>query len=320
MKKGVKKLILLSMSALLLILYLPSFGANADENTVSYNIPEISMTIDVPSSASLITSAVKKSDPMFNNGTFDYIDTMSKIRDDNALLYGRDVKNNYDIEVMSTPNKDHIKSFSKLSEKKLEKELGSYSEQDDIVSSSLYTNGYLTFFYSSRTVNNSSGRYFYSDYYTVYNGSDITIRIISSNDNLKENELAVLKAMADSIRFPEKRKFSFSSMKGKGVLITFAVIIVLFVLVIVYRKHEEPVNNFIIDKVSKLKATEKTKPETSENSSPELRTDEAENEVPEDNSSASESEATEEFDDDDLSSIDLDEAIAAFDESLGKGH
>ena len=312
------KLLSLTMVIFLAALFIPCFSANAAEDTTPFNVPELSMTVDIPSRTAVITSNVKRNDPLFEDGTFEYISIMTKMREDSALLYGRNKIDDYDIEIISTDNKNHIKDLTKESEKKQAKLLEEYGKQDDIVESRIYSNGKMDFFFASRTSNNPSGRFFYCDYYTVYNGSDITIRIISSNDNIKDSELEIVKSVADSIRFPEKRKFSFSALNGKSVFVSFVIISVLFVLVVVYRRHDEKVNAFMMDKAVKLKQRiDKNKKDDDDTEPADDFGASQENESVSksaDNSNSSEPNDSD-TEDDDLSSIDLDAAIALFDDS-----
>lgn len=320
------KIVTLLLALLMLAAALPCAEASALDALTSYELTEIAMTIDVPSETAVITSSVKKSNVVFRNGTFDYITAMSKMRDDSALLYGRNVKDDYYIEVICTENEDHIKDLTKLNEKKQQKLLAEYGAQEDIVSSSVYSNGSFTFFYASRTTNGASGRFFYSDYYTVYKGNDITIRLISENDNITSGELDILKTVADSIRFPAKRRFSFAQVKGRGVFVTFIIISAAFLLVFFYRRHDEKVNAvilpiaskckaFISEKASAVKAKSGEKTKRSEN----VKAAIAENADESDITAAPESvedasQPASEDEDEDLSSIDLDAAIAFFDD------
>ena len=308
------KLLAITLSLIITLLALPCFTAAAEENTVPYEVDELVMTIDIPSDVSVITSSVKKNDELFQDGTFDYISTMTKMRDDSALLYGKSVRNHYGIEIIATDNESGVKNLSKLSEKKQNKLLQKYSSQEDIVESSIYNNGKSTFFFSSRTLNNASGRFFYCDYYTVYNGNDITVRIISENDNINDNELAILKAAADSIRFPVKHKFTFSSLKGRGLFITFLVILAGFILVILYRRHDERVNAFALKYAAILmEKLEKERPDIKHKADPDDIKDSDDVEEKAIKKTTDEDDDSDE--DEDLSSIDLDEAIAFFDEN-----
>lgn len=325
MSKNIIKLSADIICVVMLSLFIPAFSVNAAEDYTPYDVPELAMTIDIPSRVSVITSSVKKSDPLFGDGTFDYIEALTKMRDDSALLYGKSIKDDYEIEVIGYKNENRIKNLSKLSEKKIEKLFAAYGNQEDIVESKMYYSNGLTFFFSSRTLNNASGRFFYCDCYTVYNGSDITIRIISRNDNIKDSELDILKGMTDSIKFPEKRKFSFAAVQGRSVFITFIVIAVLFVLVIVYRRHDEKINTFLIHKTTAIKAAIDEKKAlkeeaiesrpTNENASEnDAKAETAESPLP-DRKVTQESTYDTAGDEEDLSSIDLDEAIALFDDS-----
>lgn len=325
MTNKVYKLFIVTLCCLVAVLSLPCYHANAEMDYSTHEIPELVMTIDIPSDVSVITSSVKKNDELFKNGTFDYIDAMTKMRNDDAFLYGKSVRDEYELEVIGVENRDHVKNLSKLNEKKQNSLLKDYSEQPDVVESKIYSNGYLTYFYSSRTLNTGSQRFFFSDYYTIYNGYDITVRIISENDNIKDSELDILKHSADSIRFPEKRPFSFSKLRGRGLFVTFFVVAVGFVLIFLYRRHDEAFNTWALDCAEKLMVKyDKVKNQKnlngikskSENELSEISTKDNNSESIQEAPEKNESIETDNSDDEDISSIDLDEAIAFFDDSL----
>lgn len=329
------KILTLVLAAFAIVSALPCFCAEADSSLTTYELTEINMTIDVPSQTSVITSAVKKNDKSFRDGTFDYLTAMSKMREDNAYLYGKNVADGYEIEVMSMKNEDKLKDLSKLKEKKLNKLFDNYSKQEDIVESSIYKNGYLTFLFASRTSNGPEGRFFYSDYYTVYDGNDIMVRLISENDNITQEELSVLKTVTDSIRLPVKRRLSLKALPGKSVFYAFIFLTAAFILIVLYRRHDEKVNAVILPIAEKCKAfTLKTssalkekakaekeklaeKAENAQKASKREEPAEKPSEVSDqtDDTAPNEQSEVEEEDDEDLSSIDLDAAIALFDDS-----
>ena len=101
-------------------------------------------------------------------------------------------------------------------------------------------------------------------------------------------------------------------------------------MVIYYRRHDEKVNAFvsvhyasikgkIIGKAAEIKEKSKQRAETGktaeEKTTPET-SDKKAVEKPEEIPEAKEEKTEDDFDDEDLSSIDLDEAIAAFDDSI----
>ena len=291
------KLSSIVVALFILIISFSVIPVNADTNNISINISELDMTIDVPYGTDIITNSVKKNDELFKNGTFDYIESMTQMRKDSAVLYGKNLKDNYEIEIINTLNENNIKNLTKLSPKKQNKLLKKYSKEPDIVESDIYDNGKLVFFTYSRTFNDGTNRIFYSDYFTIYNKNNISIRIISHNDNLTKGELDILKTMADSIQFPVKKKITFSNVLHSKMFITFLILPLAYFLIFIYRKNENSINNFALMIVSKIPAKE------NKSSNPITYTSEDSNSSLDDK------------DYDNYEDIDLDEAIATFDES-----
>ena len=319
------RLLTFTLSLFLIVVSIPFFPSYAAENTVTYENTELSMTIDIPSDTAMIERTVRKNDELFKNGTFEYITAMTQMRNDGAVLYGKSLDGAYEFEIIGSANEGKVKNLSKLSDRKQDKLLEIYKQQPDIVECSRYSGKNADFFFSLRTLNNADGRFFYGDYYTVFNGQDITVRLISENDKLTDSELNILKNMADSVRFPQKQKLTFSSIQGKGVFVTFIVLFSLFILIILYRRNDESVNRFIIAKIAEYKAASENKDSArkivkdEDQQSSEAENTHSEEKVSSDNTDSNNDNNSSENntdDEEDLSSIDLDEAIAAFDDSL----
>ena len=95
-----------------IILWLCCFNAFAE--SVTYELSNVGLTVDISDNIVYVSSSVKKNDELFKNNTFDYIETMAKIREDNALIYGRDSDNTYEIEIICVENSNHIKNLTNL--------------------------------------------------------------------------------------------------------------------------------------------------------------------------------------------------------------
>lgn len=234
-KKSNNKSLSLTLVFIMVFLCLPILSVSADSNTVAYEIEELSMTLDIPTSIVVVTPGIKQSDPLFTENTFDYIQTMSKIRDNNDYLYGKDFADNFEFEVVASENISKVANLNKLSEKKLEEVKNYFAGQGDVFSASVYSSDSFTFIEILRNVTNSDSRYFYKEYYTVYDSMGVTIRIISDNENFSDHELNVIKEIVDSISFPSDRHFSLDGKLNTTLVISFAIIVLSFV-VLVYIK------------------------------------------------------------------------------------
>lgn len=313
------RLLTFTLSLFLIIVSIPFFPSYAAENTITYENAELSMTIDIPSDTAMIERTVRKNDELFRNGTFEYIKAMTQMRNDDAVLYGKSLDGSFVFEIIGSDNEDKVKNLSKLSDRKQDKLMEEYKQQPDIVECSRYSSPNADFFFSLRTLNNADGRFFYADYYTVFNEKNVTVRLISENDKLTDSELEILKNMADSVRFPQKPKLTFSSINGKGVFVTFIVLFTLFILIILYRRNDEAVNRFIIAKIAEYKAASENKSaaqRTAEDQESDTIIPDTQNDNSQDSDEKNDNNEVKEEEDEDLSEIDLDEAIAAFDDSF----
>ena len=242
--------ILAFLFSILLVISSTIVCATAITQMTSTEIPELSMTIDIPSEAKTILSPVKKNDPIFSDSTFDYISIMTRMRSDNALLYGK--TSDYEIEIISPEEETDIKNLTGLSLKKKEKAMAKFSKQSDINDCKIYESGNISFFETSRTVNGIDGRFFYCDYTTIYNSRYITIRVISENDYINNFEKEVAKEMANSIILPQKRHVSLSMFPMGKIIFALFLFTAAYVMVIIYRRDEEKYNTLFTNFYRKI--------------------------------------------------------------------
>ncbi len=316
MTDNIRRLAAFAAAAFIIVMSLPSFSAFA-LNNITYEIPDYAMTMDIPENISVISNNVKKSDELFYNGTFDYIAAMAKMRDDNAVLYGKDKNGKYEIEVTSSQNAYGVGSITKLSQKKLDKLLTKYSADNQLTACSIYRSGNNTFIYSEyRSAASAPSAYVYS-YTTIFNNDDISIKLISDSPVSDKGLTDMLRSITDSVGLPQKQPLDLRSLEGRGAFWILVVITLGFIAVIFYRRHEEIVNtkaraalNFTARAANSLKTKVFTKQESAAAGRARKKGEKDKIERVEETDS-SEKEFEEE---EDLSEIDLDEAIAAFDD------
>lgn len=282
--------------SIVLVISSTAIYAQALTNMTPMEIPELSMTVDIPTEAKTVLSPVRKNDPIFSDGAFDYITIMTKMRSDNALLYGKSA--DYEIEIISPEQEANINNLTSLSAKKKEKAMSEFSKQSDINDCKIYEGDDVTFFETSRTANGIDGRFFYCDYTTIYNSRYITVRIISENDYINDMEKEIAKTMADSIIFPQKRRVSISMFPIGRITFALILFITAYVMVIIYRRDEEKYNVIFANVWRKIK------------NKSEIHNNKTNDEKPKRERRV----VVDEPEDEDLSEIDLDDAIAFFDD------
>lgn len=233
MEKSKLKLLGITLAAVFFMLNFTFLGSSAASNTSTYEIPELAMTMDIPTSIKVITPGIRQSDPIFSSEMFDYIQTMSKFRDNDDYFYGKNSKGSIEFEVTLTENEDGIVNLTKLSEKKQNKVRESVSQQSDVIGSSIYKTDTVVYIESSRSVNNSDGRFFSEEYYTIYDGYNITVKLTSSNDNLSNSESDMLKSIVESVRFPKEKKVNLAEVLSVSEFLCFFLITVSFVILVI---------------------------------------------------------------------------------------
>lgn len=235
MKDSFRMLGIVTVLVLFLSLF-PVCGSNANEAMVSYPVDELAMTIDIPSTVSVVTKGIKQNDPVFADGTFDYIETMSIVRENSDYLLGRDVINNYEIEViMTSDNNDGISDLKSATAKKQESLLNSISENEGTIACTLYKNKNNVYIetLSKGFVN---GTLCYSnEYLTIIDKQNIIVKLSSYGDQLSDGEVALLKTIVDGIEFEQSNSFAvFASLKT-GVIVPFALLVIGFVVLAVIK-------------------------------------------------------------------------------------
>ena len=308
MKKNTFKLFCVTLAAVLFLLSIIPFTADAASDTVKYEIPELSMTLDVPSDVKIISQGIKQSDPVFLNKSFDYIQVMTKFRDHGDYYYGKSLNMNYEFELKVLADENKTDNFTKLSVKKQQTILEKYSHQPDVLDYSIYKNNTADYIEISRSITDLDGRFFSKEYCTIYKGYVITVKLTSQNDSLTAQEEEIIKAIADSICFPRERVVDISKLLTKSIIIPFCFIVLLFVILVIIKVRSIKKEQYRVQrKQRRLKERqerdekEKTEAEKQANSSfnSDKKTD-----APDKNTEITEN---------NLSEIDLDTAIANFD-------
>ena len=222
------KLLSAAVSAVLMLSFLPMLSVFADSAGASYEIEEPVMTIDIPTNITVVDSTTKQSSPLFQEGGFDYIQTMSKFRENGDYLYGKGNGGAFEFELAIIGDTDKIADLSKLSDKKRQKLLSEISQQPEVVECEFYNNNAGYFVKISKSTADSSNRTFSEEYMTVYDSKDITVRFSSVNDSLTKQELEQLKQIVDSIRFPAAKKLEINKLISPSEAFLFCLIIVSF--------------------------------------------------------------------------------------------
>lgn len=235
LKNNRLKLFCVTLAAVLVMLSIIPFSANAASDTVKYEIPELSMTLDIPSDVRIIPQGIKQSDPIFSNNSFDYIQVMTKFRDHGDYYYGKSLTMNFEFELKVLANENKTDNFSRLSEKKQLALMENYSQQPDVLEYFIYKNETTAFMELSRSTTNTDGRFFSKEYCTIYEGYDITVKLTSQNDSLTAQENEIIKSIADSIRFPHEKAVDLSKLLTKAVVLPFCFIVVLFVILVIIK-------------------------------------------------------------------------------------
>ena len=286
------------------------FSAAAVTQNIAYEAPDYTITLSVPDSMYLISGNVKMSDSLFYEGKFDYISTMTKMRTDDAVFYGRDNKDTYEIEVTVSENNYGIKNLSKLSQKKLIKTSNKFSADNEYSVCRIYKTGPNTFVYGEyKGIPSSRSDYVYS-YTTVFNGDDIAIKMLSKRQIDDAAQLKILRDIVNTVELPQKAPLSLATLEGRGTLVMLIVITLGFVGVIFYRRNEEFVNEKIGFAATAVVGAVRTVVKNREEKAVSQPT--VEEHTGESPPAAEEDKAADE--EEDLSEIDLDEAIAAFDD------
>lgn len=220
--------------------------AYAVNNVTTYEVEELAMTVDIPTNIKVVTRGVKQSDPLFQDGVYDYIGTMANFRDNNIYLTGKDETSGIEINVTMTEDatSKNYKNFKMLSSGEKNSILESIVNQDIVVACSIYETDSATYFESVLRYSENDKNYYIKQYYTVSNGQNINISLISSGGKLTTQENKIISDIVDSIIFEQVKGQSGSSIWGLIVLIALIVLAAgIFIYIYIFKFANKIDNN-----------------------------------------------------------------------------
>lgn len=200
--KYIKKFILICFTLCVLVL-LGCIVSFAYSSAASYEINELAMTVDVPTEISVVTREVKQSDVLFQKGVFDYIDTMADFRDNNIYLIGKDAESSFRINITmdADPTSKDYKNIKYLNTNEKNSIMESILNQDAVQACSVYETKCAVFFESLLKYIDNNNVYYIKQFYTVVNGQNINISIVSIGDDLNKFENRLIEDIVNSARF-----------------------------------------------------------------------------------------------------------------------
>ncbi len=200
--KNVKKYIYI------LILSIITFAAAAvcsyaDGDTTSYYITEAAMTVDVPSSVSVATVGIKENDELFTSGLFDYVEVMEDFRDSSVYLLGKDYAVTYKIVISVTEDSGSTEygSFKNLTDDTKAAITESLSSQSSVIACNTYETDEAFYYETIMQYTEDNAAYYVKQYYTVVNGKNISISLVSYTGELTTDENNIIRQIAGSARF-----------------------------------------------------------------------------------------------------------------------
>lgn len=215
-----------------------AFAAPSDSQ--SYEMPEISASFEIPAYLNVIPKGIKQNDPLFRTGEFDYIQTMSIIRDNNDYYLIYDKEKTFTIEIRLIDTALGFDNMSKVSDKKLQSVINNISKSGNIMSAAAYDSGAYKFIEISESSNEGSNTIFTESFITTYNKQDLSVMISSINDKPTENELNIIKGIIDSIKFPEEQQIDLSAL-SPTLIAAFCILTLGFIAVAIVRLKNIPI-------------------------------------------------------------------------------
>lgn len=247
MIKDFKKICLIAVTFVSTVLL--AVGVSALENTNPYEVPELFMTVDVPTSINVVTRGTKQGDTLYQEGVFDYVDTMTLFREQDIYLLAKNSNADYSIFVTMTED-DISKSYDNLKDSSANQK----NQLLDILSSSEYTSACIAhetgnaFYYATSTQYVFQGQsVFNKEYYTIVNSQNIKFTISSQGDPLTDEELALILSIVDSARYSVPEKFTLSV--GAMAAICIVLILLLVVAAVAAKIYTSPQKNEYIEKL-----------------------------------------------------------------------
>ena len=168
----------------------------------TYNIPEADISVELPDNIIVATQGIRENDDLFDKdkGGWDYIQTMSEMRDNGDNLLGKASDNSYKIEVKVSDNSS-IKDLNKLSDKKLNAFFDTIRSESDVFEVSEKQINSQKYAGVVRNTKLSETALYSYEYVTVSDSKNITLKITSYNDRLNDSETELLSTIVSSITF-----------------------------------------------------------------------------------------------------------------------
>ncbi|MBQ2152251.1 MAG: hypothetical protein II440_02270 [Clostridia bacterium] len=218
----------------------------------TYNIPEADISVELPDNIIVATQGIRENDDLFDKdkGGWDYIQTMSEMRDNGDNLLGKASDNSYKIEVKVSDNSS-IKDLNKLSDKKLNAFFDTIRSESDVFEVSEKQINSQKYAGVVRNTKLSETALYSYEYVTVSDSKNITLKITSYNDRLNDSETELLSTIVSSITFSNADKVHTAPRIGGSLIFAFCVLSVGFAVLVICRLHEEFVHR-IIEKIKAL--------------------------------------------------------------------
>ena len=241
----------------------------ATSDTMNYEISEIPMSFEIPSYLTVISKGIKQNDVLFTSGDFDYIQTMSIIRDNNDYYLVYDKDKTFTIEIKLNDTAMGFENSSKVSDKKIQSAIDNILKDSAVLSAYIYDSENYKYIDILQNRNEGSNTVFTESFITTYNKQDVSVSINSINDKPTENELNIVKQIVNSIKFPEESTPDFSAL-SPTLIAAFIMLSIGFAAVVIIRLKDIPIPFLELDNknqpqkniASPISKTEKTISET----------------------------------------------------------
>ena len=233
----------------------------------TYHIPETEMTIELPDNIIAAAQGIKANDDLFDKdkGGWDYIKTMSEMRENGDYLLGKPSDNSYKLEVKISDNSDGIKNLCKLSDKKRSAFYDSIRSQSDVFEVAEKQINSIQYAGVVRNTKLSDIALYSYEYVTVADSKNITVKITSYNDRLTNDETKLLENAVSSIVFSNADAVHTVPKIGGSIIFAFCVITAGFAFLVICKLNEESVHK-ILEKIKAARVQHenetKQKPQT----------------------------------------------------------
>jgi len=244
-----KKLLLLVISFLFII-----GGSVSASETVTYNIKEIDVNVDIPAEYLVFTRNIKDDDPALQKSglTKDFI--LSYLESGNMYLCAMPEDNEFEIYLSYITTDENVPSFSELTpegEKTLIRSITDNLAVSNMQPSnfSFYDNNGKMFIKYEIQQNKTDYMLSHS---TLYDKKNINIMLRPASGQFTDNQRNIIEEIAHSIRYnapsePVTTEEPERSLKMKDYILTFAPIVILILviggLVLIVKRREKNQKN-----------------------------------------------------------------------------